>query len=339
MIEEKDLIVIIENLLEEHDCIILPKFGGFVVQKEYYKFIPEENVILPKKRWIAFNQKLQTDDGFLSNEIALQLQISNKKAQNLLEELVENLTLKIKENTIFTFGQVGSFAINENQKLQFTPNLDSNFEAAMFGLPKVSIAVQTNTPKVQLVEPPIAIEEKIEEEEFIPMVSEAETRGKKVKNWVYASIFFLVAGISTFVLTEPEAQKYTSSLSPFPSISSSEYITTHTPEAPVANKMAEKAPEIVEEKLEVPKEAFEIEPVHAIELIAGSFLTKERAEIGVEELQSKGIEKVYVLEKKDSEKYYRISIGTAVSMEEGYTKAANLKKEFKLDIWVFENKQ
>lgn len=344
MIGEKELIVIIENLLEEHDCIILPQFGGFVVQKEYYKFIPEQKIILPKKRWVAFNQKLQTDDGFLISEVSTQLNISNKKAQIIVEELIASFKNQIKQRETLSFGRIGSFFINENAKLQFTPNLDSNFDANMFGLQTVSIERgQTATTKVKLVEPPLEIADKIEEEAFIPMVAQEELTSKRVKNWVYAAIFFIVAGISTFVLTEPESQKYTSSLSPFPSISSKEYESSNEPIDAVENetqkevKTPEKVVENNQEVLNEPKAEIE-NGVNTIELIAGSFLTNEKAQAGVEELKSKGIEEAYILEKKETQKYFRISIGSVSSMEEGYLKASTIKKEHKVDIWVFENK-
>lgn len=344
MIGEKELIDIIENLLEEHDCIILPQFGGFVVQKENYKFIPEEKMIFPKKRWVAFNQKLQTDDGFLISELSNQLNISNKKAQVIVEELIQEFKNQIKEGESFLFGRIGSFFINENGKLQFTPNLESNFDANMFGLNAVSIERgQPFVSNIKLIEPAFVLEEKIEEEPFVPMPSHEEFRGKKAKNWVYAAIFFVVAGISTFVLTEPETQKYTSSLSPFPSIASKEYeITNESKEALKENPSKEvQLPKIAtEENKEVVTEAnSSIEKeTNTIELIAGSFLTNEKAQAGVEELKSKGIDNAYILEKKESQKYYRISIGSVSNMEEGYLKAATIKKENKLDIWVFENK-
>jgi hypothetical protein len=42
------------------------------------------------------------------------------------------------------------------------------------------------------------------------------------------------------------------------------------------------------------------------------------------------------LPKLENETYYRISLGSAKNMDLAYAQAANLKKEKKIDIWVFK---
>ena len=342
MINEKELIGFIEQLLEEHDCIIIPNFGGFVVQKEDYKFIAEENSILPKRRWVAFNQKLNTDDGFLSHELSIHFQITQKNAQKSLLDFAESISNKIKETNAFDFGIIGSFSLNDQEKFQFIPNPSSNFEANMFGLTKVSTN-PSNTKAIKLVEPAQLIEEKVEQPAFITQEEVENTSKGKVKNWVYASIIFVVAAISTFVLTEPQNQNFTSSLNPFASFK--QYSAESAEKVEVLVKKVEKI--ISKQRVEVQPEVETIkeEPLVVatetlpIELVAGSFLTREQAEKGVTELKEKGFEEVYIIENQKAQKYVRISVGAVKTMDEGYQKAAEIQKEKKLDIWVFENKK
>lgn len=334
---EKELIGFIENMLEEHDCIIIPNFGGFVVQKEYYKFNAEDNTILPKRRWVAFNQKLKSDDGFLSHELAIHLQINNKKAQQILGDFEQNLSQNIKINGFYEFGAIGTFTLNDQEKLQFNPNPNTNFESSMFGLTTVSTQLPNKNP-IKLVEPVLHMEETIENQVFVTEEEIEKSTKRGIKNWVYASLLFIVAAISTFVLTEPQNQNFTSSLNPFAELSN--YKKTNETLQP---KRVAKISSPVKVKTQVLEEAPKSEviqktEVNQIELVAGSFLTKEKAEKGIEELKQKGIEEAYLIEKTENQKYFRISIGAVASMEEGYEKAAEIKNEKKLDIWVFENK-
>ena len=59
----------IRNLLHEHDCVILPSFGGFVANYHSAKIDPIINLIHPPKKHIVFNKNLQNNDGLLVNEV------------------------------------------------------------------------------------------------------------------------------------------------------------------------------------------------------------------------------------------------------------------------------
>jgi cell division protein FtsN len=71
-------------------------------------------------------------------------------------------------------------------------------------------------------------------------------------------------------------------------------------------------------------------------LVAASFKTLEKAELGKAELIEKGFQDAIILPKLENETYYRISLGIAKNMDLAYVEAANLKKEKKIDIWVFK---
>jgi hypothetical protein len=67
-----DFISAIESLLLEHDCVIIPNFGGFVINVQDFKFDEKEAIIYPRKKSIAFNERLKSDDGILAMHIAKQ---------------------------------------------------------------------------------------------------------------------------------------------------------------------------------------------------------------------------------------------------------------------------
>ncbi len=337
MVNEKELIGFIENLLNEHDCIIIPNFGGFVMKSTHFTFRKESNKIETQKRSVAFNEKLKNDDGFLTNEIAIEFKISTKKAQVQIVEFVNFLKNEISNQPQFDFGTIGTFALNKEHKLQFNPNDDMNFNLEMFGLEDVN-TTSNFIPKKPILVSPIEVkeEQEIVSEEFIP-ISEEKREKRRIKNSIYAAVLFVLAGISTFVLTEPKEQVFTSSLNPFSSKTTEQTNKIEQPSVPHHAIAVVKPVEKVQVEKEATELKKEIELEDSIELVAGSFLTEEKAQKGIQELLHKGIDEAYIIPKKDSQKYFRISLGTAENMEIGYKKASEIKKEHKIDIWVFEN--
>ena len=71
-------------------------------------------------------------------------------------------------------------------------------------------------------------------------------------------------------------------------------------------------------------------------MVAGSFKTLEKAELGKSELIQKGFQDAVILPRIENETYYRISLGSANNMDLAYVEAAHLKKDKKIDIWVFK---
>ena len=46
----------LEHLLYDHECVIIPQFGGFVVNAEDFSFNEKEGKIYPKKYPLKINQ-------------------------------------------------------------------------------------------------------------------------------------------------------------------------------------------------------------------------------------------------------------------------------------------
>ena len=53
------IITHIERLLLTHDCVILPKFGGFVLQTLPATYQEEEHLFRPMRKEVMFNVTLQ----------------------------------------------------------------------------------------------------------------------------------------------------------------------------------------------------------------------------------------------------------------------------------------
>ena len=336
-----DFILAIESLLLEHDCVIIPNFGGFVINVQDFKFDEKEAIIYPRKKSIAFNERLKSDDGILAMHIAKQNVISQKKAFESVAAFGKEMKDSLSTIQPLAFGNLGTFSLTEESKIVFEPNQTFNYDLDQFGLYSVSTGARKK---------PVLIESPVEKSlEDLPMQTKEEVdevlgpRKITSKFYAYILLAFIVGGMGAYILTEPNSKFVNSSFSP---------LTIRIKKEQKQEKILEVNKEItppITAYLEVidgvksENEALKpvivpknIEVANNIFLVAGSFKTLEKAELGKSELIQKGFQDAVILPKIENETYYRISLGSANNMDLAYVEAAHLKKDKKIDIWVFK---
>jgi hypothetical protein len=311
----------LEHLLYEHECVIIPQFGGFVVNAQDFLFDEKEGKIHPKKKSVAFNEKLKTDDRFLSTEWAEKKSISLKEASIEIVALGKELKSLLSSQGEVSIGLLGSLTLNAENRISFLPNPDFNADLSVFGLLPVGLGYATprlKERKPELIPAPIAenLPTHIEEDfKPIPLTSSI---------YVYAFIAFVLGGLGAFFLTAPTTNQAQSSLNPIK----------------IEKKVLQVATPITVKKDTLPTlpapVVVKTQEVDIIYLVAGSFQTFEQAEKGLKEFKSLGFEQAELILKNEKTKFYRISLGTEHSMEAGYKKASQLKEVKKVDIWVLK---
>jgi len=333
-------ILAIESLLLEHDCVIIPNFGGFVINVQDFKFDDKEAIIYPRKKSIAFNERLKSDDGILSMHMANHHLISQKKAFELVAEFGKEMKDGLRKNQPLAFGNLGNFSLTEESKIIFEPNQSFNYDLDQFGLFPVSTGARK---KPILVEAPI--EKSLED---LPMQTKEEVEQvyepRKITSKFYAYLFlaFIVGGMGAYVLTEPNSKFVNSSFSPLTIRIKKEVKQGKVQSAPTAvvhvkqNESLVQASNSKNEELKPALSSKELEDSDHIFLVAASFKTMEKAELGRAELIQKGFNDAVILPKSEDETYYRVSLGSSKSMDLAYVEATKLKKEKKIDIWVFK---
>ena len=336
-----DFISAIESLLLEHDCVIIPTFGGFVIHLQAFKFDAKEAIIYPRKKSIAFNERLKSDDGILAMHIAKQYVISQKKAFESVAAFGKEMKDGLRKDQPLAFGNLGTFSLTEESKIIFEPNQTFNYDLDQFGLYPVSTGVRK---KPVLIEAPI--EKSLED---IPMQTKEEVEEVQVprkitsKFYAYLLLAFIIGGMGAYILTEPNSKFVNSSFSPLTirikkepkqEKIQSEKKTIVLPKTSNLESSEESTPKNEELKPSITQKGFEVSG--HIFLVAASFKTIEKAELGKAELIEKGFQHVIILPKLENETFYRISLGSAKNMDLAYGEAANLKREKKIDIWVFK---
>ena len=127
----------IEQLLIRHDYVIVPGFGGFVLQQQPAYI--HNGTILPPIQTIGFNPLLQHGDGLLAMEIVREERITYRSALAYIEKQIEYLQANLRVSDKLAFGKLGTMQMSFNGHLSFKPTANPDFLPANFGLSKVVI--------------------------------------------------------------------------------------------------------------------------------------------------------------------------------------------------------
>jgi nucleoid DNA-binding protein len=312
----------LEHLLYDHECVIIPNFGGFVVNAQGFQLNEKDGKIHPKKKCVAFNEKLKTDDRFLSTEWAKNRSISQKEASLEIASISKELKSQLISQRELTFGALGSFTLIQENRISFSPNPDFNADLDVFGLFPVGLghASVLKEKKPELMAAPIA--------EDLPEVTPDEIKPVQLTKsvYVYAFIAFILGGLGAFFLTAPATNQSQSSLNPIKIEKKAISVVATVPVIDTLKTLP--APVVIETKEDVKSDV--------IYLVAASFQSLAQAEKSLKEFKSRGFEQAEIILKNETTKFYRISLGSERSMDAGYAKAAEFKESKKVDIWVYK---
>jgi hypothetical protein len=319
----------LEHLLYEHECVIIPQLGGFVVNAKDFTFNEQEGKIYPKKKYVAFNEKLKTDDRLLSTEWAKNKAISLKEASLEIADLSKRIKSELTSSGTVQLGNLGTFTLNQENRISFSPNPDFNADLSVFGLFPVGLGqIPARVEKKPVLIPAITTED-------LPEISSTGHQPVKLTKsvYVYALLAFLIGGLGAFFLTAPATNQSQSSLNPI----KIEKKVDVAPAKTVAPAMVDTLPvKTIEAPVAAPANNPEIKDEDVIYLVAASFQSLKQAEKGLKEFKSRGFDQAEIILKNEQTKFYRISLGTEHSMDAGYAKASELKAEKKVDIWVYK---
>ena len=319
----------LEHLLYEHECVIIPQLGGFVVNAKDFTFNEQEGKIYPKKKYVAFNEKLKTDDRLLSTEWAKKRAISLKEASLEIAELSKRLKSELTSSGTVQLGILGTFTLNQENRISFSPNPDFNADLAVFGLFPVGLGqIPARVEKKPVLIPAITTED-------LPEISFTGHQPVKLTKsvYVYALLAFLIGGLGAFFLTAPATNQSQSSLNPIKIEKKVDVAPVKTVAPAVVDTLPVKT---IEAPVVAPVNTPEIKDEDVIYLVAASFQSLKQAEKGLKEFKSRGFDQAEIILKNEQTKFYRISLGTEHSMDAGYAKASELKAAKKVDIWVYK---
>ncbi|MDD3858891.1 MAG: SPOR domain-containing protein [Bacteroidales bacterium] len=128
-----DLYNDVYQLLSENECVIIPGFGGFVVNYNEAEIDIHKQKFNPPSRTLAFNEKLQVNDGLLINHICKTYGLVWQVAKEYVADFVAEINDKLDMGNPVVFGKLGKFD-GSSGALIFSPFKNFDLLESSYGL-------------------------------------------------------------------------------------------------------------------------------------------------------------------------------------------------------------
>ena len=126
----------INSLLYSNDCVTVPGFGSFIVNKFSSFYDEKKGKFYPPSRRVSFNSKIKNNDGLLANFISEKETISYEVAVKNIHNEVISWKKKLNTESLL-LDNIGELSYNSDENIVFSPDLDSNHLLSSFGLPSI----------------------------------------------------------------------------------------------------------------------------------------------------------------------------------------------------------
>lgn len=171
----------IRPLLRDHDCVIIPDFGGLVADVSSARAQPGRQALSPPTKLVAFNQALTRNDGLLVDALSEQLGVSIAQAREAVRTAVAGLQQELDETNRTELPGIGIFRRATGRGLAFEYTGTDNLLAAAFGLPELAARpVRVADARVKSVQ---------------PILRSGSTRRSALARLLPASIIAVAAGL------------------------------------------------------------------------------------------------------------------------------------------------
>jgi len=149
----------ISELLENHDCVIVPAFGGFVANYAPASINPINDRFDPPYRKVSFNKFLVHNDGLLAAYVAQKEQEEYEKSLERVKNYALYLKKELKDHKRVSINKVGIIYLQQDGTFRFEQIKNADFFKSAFGLESFFASRIERTPSRQ-----VSIDPKTEEE-------------------------------------------------------------------------------------------------------------------------------------------------------------------------------
>lgn len=341
----------IEKLLLNHDCVILPGFGGFVVYREKAYIEEESGRFYPPYRSIGFNSQLTVNDGLLAQSLMQSYDTDYPNAVRMLEEEINQIKEKLHLEKHWEVGNLGMLELSLSSGLQFFPVGEGGIASPNFyGLDSFLMEpfVKKVTAKIQekfLLKPDVT-EVAVDEDSIV--VNQRHSFTKRILR--YAAIFIgsLFVFFATSIPVSNVSLKNTRHFSqadgtlygiPLSSLLfKNAYNSFHKKSLKIANSHIPQKikPHIVQPTIKKSSPTLLVKQKISEDyytIVLASSVKKKNAHILVNELSKKGFEKSEVYCKKKMIRVVYSSYSSEKGAHEALHKLRKKSKEFE-DGWI-----
>ena len=137
----------ISELLLEHDCVVVPRLGGFVANYAPAQINGSRHTIFPPYKKIVFNRKLKNNDGLLAEYISTVENKSFSEATSSLNLFAENVIQRLNKGEIILIESIGTLVMGGENNILFEANTNSNLLLSSFGFDSIQALPITREEK------------------------------------------------------------------------------------------------------------------------------------------------------------------------------------------------
>lgn len=139
----------LRSLLFDHDCVIIPEFGGFLTRYRPAHIHALQQTLVPPSKVLTFNRRLVSNDGLIAQEIMRREGVSFDQAMAHIQHRVAEMEAALASTQRVVLEGIGTFHADAAGTVQFTPEAGQNFLKDAFGLTSLAL----DTPAVVAPEP------------------------------------------------------------------------------------------------------------------------------------------------------------------------------------------
>lgn len=124
----------IQDLLREHDLVIVPGFGGLLGQRHPARIDEARRLIHPPAKATSFNRNLVRNDGLLADHIASRRTLPHAEALAVIEGCVKAWRASLAQHGRVEVPGIGTFFHDAEKNLQFEPDPRAHLLKDAYGL-------------------------------------------------------------------------------------------------------------------------------------------------------------------------------------------------------------
>jgi len=138
--------VTIAQLLQKHDCVIVPQLGGFVTFYKSAVIHPINHSIHPPSKQLGFNRHLTTSDGLLLNGYMKNSGLDIGQAQTQLDQWTQQVLNQLANGQKAHITGIGTLWTDEHGQMQFVPSEKFITDFTSFGLGNIQLPIRNQLP-------------------------------------------------------------------------------------------------------------------------------------------------------------------------------------------------
>lgn len=331
----------ITELLHEYNCVVLPNLGGFITRYISADIHPITNKITPPSKEIAFNEMLNTDDGMLVAYLSAQQHITLEQALEMVAKFVQQTKEDLKRFNVILIDGIGKLFYNEANRLDFLPELESNFLEDSFGLGELFLKpIESNYNAMDKI-PPKSTRPPLRRR---PIVKKEETKIKQLKRtrdsenesetaerifkpaMLWGLITLFLVGASTLVYMNKNS---TGLASMFPFLGKNSISLSKS----TADVLEDTASATAETDTDAVLESTTVLVSKKYFVVVGSFQNVANAQKLVDKFAAKN-KALTLVSPLDGEQSYRVAAAKFDTKTEARAQLKNYKSQFGTDAWV-----